>query len=225
MKDPRSALGARLRPGRPVATLTFIGLCVVSFLLQLTIGWEGWTVRFLFVPFLGEVEPYRFITSAFLHSTSITHILFNMYALWITGPFLEAMLGRARFIALYLLSAVGGSVAVLLFADPTTVGWVTPVLGASGAVFGLFGALAVVLRRLDRDSGQILVLLAINFAISFVIPNISWQGHVGGLVVGALMGLGFAHSPKDKRGLYGVIIPVATAIILFVITSMKYATL
>ncbi|MGO1316219.1 MAG: rhomboid family intramembrane serine protease [Cellulomonadaceae bacterium] len=225
VRAPRSALGAPLRSGRPIVTLTLIGLCVVSFVLQHTLGWERWTARLVFAPFLGDVEPWRFLTAAFLHSTgNIAHILFNMYALWITGQFLEPMLGRARFLALYVLSALGGSVGVLLLASPQTDSWYTPVLGASGAVFGLFGALLVVLRRLDRNAMQILVLIAINLALGFIIPGVAWQAHVGGLVVGAAMGLGFAHAPRDRRAVWGVLVPAVAAVALVALALVTYAS-
>lgn len=152
------------------------------------------------------------------------HLLFNMYALWVTGQVLEPVLGRLRFTALYLLSALGGSVAVLLLADPNAQSWLVPVLGASGAVFGLFGALLVVLRRFKGNANQILILLGINFVISFVVPNISWQGHLGGLVVGAAMGAGFAYVPKHQRQLWGVLIPTITAIVLILLSVLKYAS-
>ncbi|MET4226078.1 rhomboid family intramembrane serine protease [Oerskovia enterophila] len=219
-----TALGGTVRTGRPVVTLTIIALCVVSWLLQLATGGE-WTQRLAFAPFIGDVQPYRFLTAAFLHSTSVFHILFNMYALWITGPFLEQMLGRARFVALYVLAAVGGSVGVVLLAQPTPDGgWFTPVVGASGAVFGLFGAILVVLRRLGRNAAQILVLIGINFAIGFMVSNIAWQAHLGGLVVGLVLGAGYAYAPKERRRLWSIVITVAVAGVLVVLTVLKYAS-
>lgn len=222
-RGARTALGGRVTSGPPVVTITMISLCVLSFILQKALGWEGWTGRWVFSPAIGEVEPWRYLTSAFLHASNLTHILFNMYALWITGQVLEPVLGRLRFTALYLLSALGGSVAVQLLATPGTASWVGGVLGASGAVFGLFGALLVVLKRFDRNATQIFVLIGINLVLGFVIPNISWQGHIGGLLVGAAMGLGFAYAPRKQRQLWGVLIPVITAIVLVVLAVAKYA--
>src|SRR5690606_34343400 len=106
-----------------------------------------------------------------------------MYALWLFGRILEQLLGRWRFLALYLLSGLGGSVAVLLLSPDT---WV---VGASGAVFGLFGAFFVIQRRLGSSSMQLIVVIGINLVIGFVIPHISWEGHVGGLIAGSLVGL------------------------------------
>lgn len=224
VRSPRTALGAPVTSGRPIVTLTMIGLCVVSFILQKALGWQGWTGTWIFSPAIGEIEPHRFLTAAFLHSENITHILFNMYALWITGQFLEPILGRLRFTALYLLSAVGGSVAVQLLATPGTDSWYGGVLGASGAVFGLFGALLVILRRFDQNATQIFVLIAINLAIGFVIPRISWEGHIGGLITGAAMGLAFAYAPRDQRKLWGILVPILTAIVLLGLALIKYAT-
>ncbi|MCL3860775.1 rhomboid family intramembrane serine protease [Actinotalea sp. K2] len=220
----RTAMGAPIRRGRPVVTLTIIGLCLASFVLQLTVG-GSWTSAWAFAPFLGQVEPWRFLTAAFLHSTgALFHILFNMYALWLVGPYLEHQLGRARFITLYLLAAVGGSVGFLLFASPLDGSWFTAVVGASGAVFGLFGAVLVVLRRLGGDARQILVLLAINGVIGFVVPGIAWEAHLGGLLVGAGLGAAFSYAPRDRRPLVGIVAPVVVAAILLSLTLLKFAT-
>jgi membrane associated rhomboid family serine protease len=181
-----------------VVTLTVIGICVAVWLLQRV---PGVTERFAFVPALARSEPWRFLTAAFLHSPSgFTHILFNLLALWMTGPYLEAVLGRLRFAVLYLACAVGGSVGSLLLATPFTAGWVTASVGASGAVFGLFGALVVVQRRLNQQFGQVVGVIAVNGLIGFLVPNIAWQAHLGGLVTGLVLGTVLAHAPQRSRG-------------------------
>lgn len=201
--SPTTAFGARLRGGPPVVTITIIALCVLSYVLQtVTPDWEP---DLWFTPVQARTEPYRFLTTAFLHG-SVLHIAFNMYALWVFGPYLEAQLGRVRFIALYLVSAFAGSVGVLVTASPDQASWVTVSIGASGAVFGLFGAVAVVLRRLGGSETQMLVVIGANLVIGFVLPNIAWQAHLGGLVAGLLIGLGFAHAPRAAR------VPVAVAV-------------
>jgi membrane associated rhomboid family serine protease len=106
-------------------------------------------------------------------------VLFNMFSLYIFGPIIEQAVGRARFLALYLLAAFGGSVAVLLL-SPNVV-----VVGASGAIFGLLGAFFVVQRRLGGNSTQLVVVIVLNLVIGFIVPGVAWQAHVGGLVVGA----------------------------------------
>lgn len=222
----RTAFGAPQRGGRPVITLTLIGMNVVSYLLQLVLG-SVWTGRWVFSPAVGELEPWRFLTTAFLHdSSSFLHIGLNMYALWVLGQYLEPALGRWRFTALYLTSALGGSVLYLLLASPTITAadpsWLTPVVGASGAVFGLFGAVIIVLRRLRRSARSILVVLAINAAIPFFVPRIAWEAHVGGLLVGLVLGVVFAYAPKARRVPFGIAGVVATAAVLVVLAVLRY---
>ncbi|WP_342672040.1 rhomboid family intramembrane serine protease [Sanguibacter gelidistatuariae] len=218
----RTALGAPVRAGRPVVTLTIIVLCAVSYLLQQVLGWSGWTAKLAFAPFLGESEPWRFITGAFLHG-SILHILMNMYALWIVGPYLERMLGRWRYTALFLVSAIGGNVAVALFADPAAQSWLTPTVGASAAVFGMFGAVLLVLRRMGQGARGMLVIIGLNFVIGFVVPNISWQGHLGGLVTGTVLGAAYVFAPAAHRKVVGVAATVVVAAVVVGLAVLRYA--
>lgn len=222
---PRTAFGAPLRRGPAVVTITLVVLNVLSYLLQRAVGapWEG---RLIFTPSIGESEPWRFLTTAFLHDPGVLfHILFNMIALWYVGQDLELALGRLRFTALYLLSAVGGSVMVLLLATPTAFGgdWDRGVYGASGAVFGLFGAVLVVLRRLGRNAQPIVVIIVLNLAIGFVLPQIAWQAHLGGLFVGAALGAAYAYAPAKRRGPVAVVATVGVAVLLVVLAAVKYA--
>jgi membrane associated rhomboid family serine protease len=230
----RTALGGVRHAGRPVVTLTLIGLCVVSFVLQLVV--PGWTERWQFQPVayavgpdgvefvLATSEPWRFLTAAFLHSPGqYLHIVFNMVALWFVGPTLENILGRARYITLYLMSAVGGSVGSVLLA-PATDSWLTSTVGASGAVFGLFGAFLVVSKRLGGDVRGILVLIGINLALGFVMPDIAWQAHVGGLVTGGLLAAAYAYAPPARRRLVAIVAPVALGAVLVGATLLTYAS-
>ena len=218
----RSALGGVVRQGRPVVTLTLIGLCVASFVLQLVTS--DWTVRWIFSPIAGYLEPWRFLTVAFLHSTSnYLHIVFNMVAIWFVGPLLEQTLGRVRYLTLYLLSAVGGSVGSVLLA-PDLPAMAQFSVGASGAVFGLFGAALVVTHRLGGDYRGIIGLIAINFAIGFVATGIAWQAHLGGLVTGAALAAAYAYAPKERRTLVAFAAPVAVAAVLFLAAVLKYRT-
>jgi len=208
-----------------VVTLTLIGLCVVSFVLQLGVGGLGgsaWTQRWIFSPTAGAFEPWRFLTAGFLHSTGmLLHIGFNMYALWLLGPLLEQALGRGRFVALYLLSVVGGTVMFTLLAS-NVVDFRTGVVGASGAVFGLFGALLPVLRRMRRDARGIIVLVAINGVLGFVVPGIAWEAHLGGFLVGLALGAAFAYAPRRARQAVAVAAPAVMAVLLVVAVSVKY---
>ena len=226
--QPRTAFGAPLGV-RPVVTYVLIGMSALSFLLQLALGTgvdNPWTSALIFAPFLGETEPWRMLTTAFLHDTGmVLHIGFNMYALWIVGQSLEPALGRWRFVALYLLSAIGGSVMVLLLASPTDVSWIRGVVGASGAVFGLFGAILVVLRRLGRSAQPIVVILVINGVLGFVVPNIAWQAHLGGLLVGGALGLAYAYAPKERRRELGIAATLGMAVLLVAVTLLRFASL
>jgi membrane associated rhomboid family serine protease len=200
----RTVFGGAPTDGRPLATMTIIGICLVVFLGQQVV--PGLDSRIAFVPALGQSEPWRFLTSAFAHS-GLMHIAFNMYALWVMGSYLEPMLGRARFVAVYLLSALGGSVMYLLLAAPTSIAdalagnygmWRTGAVGASGAVFGLFGAFLVLQRRLGRSAAGMYVVIGINAVIGFVLPGIAWQAHLGGLLTGAAAAAAIAYTGRNR---------------------------
>ncbi|CAO0827694.1 Rhomboid family intramembrane serine protease OS=Streptomyces microflavus OX=1919 GN=Smic_39110 PE=3 SV=1 [Streptomyces microflavus] len=133
------------------------------------------------------------LTSMFLHQ-EVWHIGFNMLGLWWLGGPLEAALGRVRYLSLYLLSGLAGNALMYLIAAPNQ-----PSLGASGAVFGLFGATAVLMRRMNYDMRPVLVLLAINLVFTFTMGGIAWEAHVGGLVAGALIAVGMVHAPRERR--------------------------
>lgn len=137
---------------------------------------------------------YRLITSAFLHANP-EHILLNMVTLAIVGPPVEAELGRTRFGALYLVAALGGSVASYLLSPQNELG-----VGASGAIFGLMGAYFVLARRRRWDTTTILVLIVINLIFSFADSGIDWRAHIGGLVTGAAVAYGLAHTAELRRG-------------------------
>ena len=136
---------------------------------------------------------WQLVTSMFLHQ-QLWHIGFNMFALWVLGPQLELAMGRARFLAVYLLSGLAGSTAVYWLSDPNGA-----TLGASGAIFGLMGALAVVAYKVGGDVRSILGWVGANLVITFLIPNISWQGHLGGLVGGAILAAIVVYAPKQRR--------------------------
>ena len=225
IRPPRTPWGTQVRHGRPVVTITLIVICVVSYVLQLATG-GAWTDQWIFSPAIGRIEPWRFLTAGFLHSEGmILHLLFNMYALWIVGPFLEQMLDRWRYTALYLLSAIAGSVGVLLVANPASpISWNGGVVGASGAVFGLFGAILVVLRRLGRDARQIVFVIVLNVVIGFTVPGIAWQAHFGGLVVGAVLALIYVHAPADRRRIIAIVATAGVSVALVVLALLKYAS-
>ncbi|WP_238705711.1 rhomboid family intramembrane serine protease [Serinicoccus chungangensis] len=182
----RTRFGAPVREGRPAVTWTLMGLCAVVYVAQLANPVV--TRELAFVGVLAGAEPWRLVTSAFVHSPqSLLHIAFNLYILFAVGPVLEQALGRARFAVAYLICAVGGSVGVLVLAAPDP-GWVRPVVGASGAIFGLLFLYIVLAWRRGGVSTGLLVMIGINLALPFFVGGIAWQAHIGGAVTGAAIG-------------------------------------
>ncbi|MEU5210882.1 rhomboid family intramembrane serine protease [Streptomyces sp. NPDC020742] len=203
---PRTIAGGTLTADPRLITKILIGLNAAVFVAVLATGGDASPLvqhlDLLGLAFdpgqyqlvgVAEGEYYRLVTAMFLHS-AIPHIAFNMLSLWWLGPPLEAALGRLRFTALYLLSGLGGSALSYFLAAQNQ-----PSLGASGAIFGLLGATAVLMRRLNYDMKPVLILLGLNLAFTFLWPNIAWQAHVGGLVVGAAVAFGMVHAPRDRR--------------------------
>jgi membrane associated rhomboid family serine protease len=207
VRQPRTHFGGAQRGTTPVVTYALIALNVVMFVLQ-TLSAELQSELVLRPGSAADGELYRLATSTFLHFGP-AHLLFNMWALYVVGPPLEIALGRLRFTALYLLSALGGSVLVYLL---SSLGATTA--GASGAVFGLFGAAFVIGKRLNLDVRWVVGLIAINLVITFLVPNISWQGHIGGLVTGAVIAAAYAYAPQKSRNLVQAAASVA-ALVLF----------
>ena len=211
VRQPRTVFGGPQQRITPVITYALIAINVVMFVLE-TVSSGIQSDLVLRSPAVADGDWYRLLTSAFMHYGA-THLLFNMYALYIVGPPLENWLGRLRFTALYALSALGGSVLVYLLSSLSAA-----TAGASGAVFGLFGASFVVGRRLNLDVRWVIALIAINLAFTFVIPllggqNISWQGHLGGLVTGALVAAAYAYAPRERRTLIQISATVALLVL------------
>ncbi|MFD3839872.1 rhomboid family intramembrane serine protease [Streptomyces sp. NPDC058642] len=169
---------------------------------------------------VADGQWYRLVTSMFTHQ-EIWHIAFNMLSLWWLGGPLEAALGRARYLTLYLVSGLVGSVLAYLLESPTTA-----TLGASGAIFGLFGATAVLMRRLNYDMRPIIALLVINLIFTFNPAfDISWQAHIGGLAGGVVIGYAMVHAPRERRALiqYGTCALVLALVV--VLTLVRTAQL
>jgi membrane associated rhomboid family serine protease len=156
----------------------------------------------------------------FLHG-SVMHIIFNMLSLWWIGGPLEAALGRARYLALYFASGLAGSALTYLIAEPNT-----PSLGASGAIFGLFGATAILMRRLNYDMRPVIALLVINLIFTFGWPNIAWQAHIGGLVGGLVVGYAMVHAPRERRALiqYGACGVILVAVVVMTLVRTVQLT-
>ncbi|MCU1405247.1 MAG: hypothetical protein JWQ43_1550 [Glaciihabitans sp.] len=203
---------------RPVITYSIIAVAVFVYLLQMLLG-NLITLQLIYYPPFTLSQPWRLLTSVFAHG-GILHLLFNMYSLFIFGPVLERMLGRVRFLAMYLLAGLGGSVAVLLLAPTSSV------LGASGAIFGLMGAFFVIQRGVGGSSNPaLLIVIGLNLVIPFVIPNsnISWQAHVGGLVVGALVAFIYTKTRARRQKTLQIAALVGVAVLLVALILARFA--
>jgi len=145
--------------------------------------------HFAFLPVLGLFEPWRFITAAFLHSVpSPFHLAFNTWALLVVGRALEPVVGHVKLALAFGISAFGALMAQCLtvFVDPNA--WITPTVGASGAVFGFFGMVLAIQKVLRLPWTEMATLIGLNFVIGFMVPNVAWVAHLGGLVVGLVLG-------------------------------------
>jgi membrane associated rhomboid family serine protease len=149
----------------------------------------------VYLPGVVDGAYWQLVTSMFTH-VQVWHIGFNMLALWVLGPQLELAIGRVRFLALYFISGLAGGALVLWAGPEFTLGGT---LGASGAIFGLMGALAVVALKVGGDVRGILTWIGINFVITFAIANISWQGHLGGFLAGTAIGAILVYAPRGPR--------------------------
>ncbi len=169
------------------------------------------------LPGVTDGAYWQLVTSGFTHVT-IFHIGFNMLALWVIGPQLEAALGRMRFLALYGLSLLAGSAVVL---------WAAPefqlTLGASGAIYGMFAALLVMVRKVGGEMRQLWILMGVNVFITFAVPNISWQGHLGGFLGGALVTAALVYAPRTRRT--PVQLAALTAVAVLLVTAVVARTL
>jgi membrane associated rhomboid family serine protease len=169
---------------------------------------------------VADGAPWQLLTSMFTH-IAIWHVGFNMLALWTLGPQLELAVGRARFLTIYFLSGLAGSATVLWFSAPNS-----QTLGASGAIFGLMGALLVVAIRVRGDVRGIATWIGINFVLTFLLVRlISWQGHLGGFLGGLAVGAVLVYAPRDRRTVWQVIGIGAVALVVVVATLVRIAVL
>ena len=171
-----------------------MAVCIVVWIVEavLNLVWQGGLNAMLnagmLMPATAVHKPWTFITSMFLHQpNSLWHILFNMLTLWCVGPVLERMMGHWSFLALYAVSGLAGGTGMMLWAVLSGAsGWITPVYGASGALFGLFAAILVVYRRIGLDIRSMMIWMLINFLMPVIMPNIAWQAHLGGFLFGGM---------------------------------------
>ena len=227
----RMATGVRrasLEGTGAIVTKALIAINVLVFLANLAQGSSlnqtsgSWFVRgALYVHGgLDQGEWWRLITAAFLHGNLI-HLALNMFVLWIVGAAVEQAIGRGRFLALYLISGLAGSAGALIFSpDAVTV-------GASGAIFGILGAMLILeWQTTGRLAGNAMTLIVINLAISFSFAGISIGGHIGGLIGGILVTLAYArwgrgHAVYGRLGPTGIAGLVAVAVASLVVSYLK----
>ena len=232
-RQTRTVFGGRVTANPHAVTYTLIGLNCLAFLGE--ISSSAFVNRFLQVGGATELtngvphaigvahgQYYRLLTSMFLHEppsaggTFFLHILFNMWCLFVVGPPLEALLGRVRFVGLYLLTGLAGSVLAYVLTPPYVAE-----LGASGAIFGLFGALLILGRKLRLNIQPIALTIGLNLVLTFSLPNISWQAHIGGLVAGVALGAAWGYAPRANRTAIQIGTSVALAAILVVIVILR----
>ncbi|WP_433031959.1 rhomboid family intramembrane serine protease [Actinomycetospora sp. CA-053990] len=227
-RAPRTVGGGRARPGAtPVVTITLVAVNVVVFVLTaLSAGsaWANYTSPWVEATWLVPADVaagqwWRLVTAGFLHIGPL-HVAVNMFALWVLGRDLELVLGRLRYALLYGVSLLGGSTAIMLFGDPDR-----PVAGASGAVFGLMGALVVVLRRLQLSPTPALLTIGLNVVLTFTIPGLSVLGHLGGLVTGLLVAAALVHGPARSDPRAGLWAVGGIAAVLVVLDVLRVLTL
>ncbi len=225
IRQGRTVFGGRVSGDTSRVSITLVALNVLVFVVGLLVGERSLQESYGMLPgpvvlsdgTVGGVatgEYYRLLTAAFLHGGPF-HLAMNMFALATLGPTLETALGRSRYLALYLLSALGGSTLSFLLSSPGQLG-----VGASGAIFGLFGAYYVVVRKLGGETRQIVTLLGINLVITFAVPIIDWRAHLGGLATGALVAAALAYVPRGPRrtalqaGACGVVLLVLVVLVV-----------
>lgn len=206
-------------PSQARVTQVLIGLNIVLYLILLahpSLASDWWMLGRATVngqpSGVATGQWYRLVTSAFLPGTGglgLLDIAFNMWALLVVGPAMEHQLGSVRYLAVYIGSAIGGSVSYYFLAPPNQ-----PALGASGAIFGLFGAWFVIARRLRLDARGVVFLIVVNLALGFAVPYIAWQAHVGGLVTGAVLTAAYVYAPRRRRGATQLAATVAVLAIL-----------
>jgi membrane associated rhomboid family serine protease len=146
------------------------------------------------VPAAVQAGQWDRLFASFFVTNNVPDVALNMFSLLIIGRLVEPSLGKWRYLALYMLSGLGGSVASYLFSNP-----LQPSAGASGAIFGLFGAYFVLARRAALNTSGILSLIVINLVFSFVVPDINWLAHLGGLATGLVVAAGYGLARRRRQ--------------------------
>jgi membrane associated rhomboid family serine protease len=229
-RAPRTSVGAVLRDSPPIATFGLIAANIAVYAVTAVQskdginnpqdgGYNSLFFKWQLQPVLVHADHsyWQLLTSAFVH-LSLIHIASNMLALFFVGPVLERLIGPTRFVALYLLAALGGSAAIYIFGSPYLA-----TVGASGAIFGLFAACLVMVRKLGLDLQWLIAIIVLNFVFTFSVPGISKLGHIGGFVTGLVAAVTIAGLPKARArvpdrvqvlGLTGIGVALVVAVAL-----------
>lgn len=226
VRRSRTLVGAEDTGGRVIITPILIVLNVLAYVVtvvqsgsvQNNDNSDFFTSLSMIPAFAAEGEWWRFLTSGFLHF-GLLHLALNMAVLYIVGNHMEPELGRARFIGVYFLSLLGGSAAAFYFGTVCQ-----NLAGASGAVFGLMGALLVVWRRKKRDISTIVVVVVINLVSNFF-TNASLLGHLGGFIVGGLLTLAMVKAPRETRQVYTTVAVMLTVLLLVGMFALRITQL
>jgi rhomboid family protein len=184
--------------GAPVVTYAMMAICILMYLA--TWVFPSLKSSLALVPLFLMSRPWTILTGAFLHG-GLLHILFNMLSLYWVGRAIEPVLGWWRFLTVYLVSALGGSAFILAWCLIQPSELLVGTVGASGAVFGLFGAVFVLQRLGGADTTPILTLLGINLVYGFLASGISWQAHIGGAVAGVAATWVLARLARPRSGI------------------------
>ena len=234
-RSGRTAYGGQRTANPALTSQVMIGLNVLVWLLIVVTGWRSSPLidRLALIPRgavfsttdggvvqvvgVADGAPWLLVTSMFAH-VDIWHIGFNMMALYALGPGLEAAVGRARYLVLYFVAGLAASATVMWLS-----GVHSQTLGASGAIFGLMGALLVIAVKVRGDVRGILTWVGINFAITFFFASfISWQGHLGGFVAGLLVGAALVYAPRQRRTAWqaAAVTTVATVVLVAIVSRV-----
>ncbi|MDX8032114.1 rhomboid family intramembrane serine protease [Lentzea sp. BCCO 10_0856] len=226
VRRPRTLAGAEVSNSRPIITQVMIALNVLAYVV--TVAQSGspmnnsrsglFTATSMIPDLTANGEWWRIVTSGFMHF-GLIHLALNMAALYVVGTIVEQELGKLRYSAVYFLSLLGGSAAAFFFGTVCQ-----QLAGASGAVFGLMGALLIVFKRQKRDISTIVVIVGINL-VSNLFTNASLLGHLGGFVIGGLLTLAMVRAPAQNRNLYQIGAVVAAVVLLGVMFALRAAQL
>ncbi|MEO5651496.1 MAG: rhomboid family intramembrane serine protease [Marmoricola sp.] len=236
-RQARTPYGGKRTEDPRITSFVLIGLNVLVWLAIMATGGAGSTLvdklallpgsanrqlsngTISLVQGVNDGAYWQLVTSMFTHVQPL-HLGFNMLALYFLGPTLEGVLGRARFLAAYFVSGLAGSAAVMVLSAPNG-----QTLGASGAIFGMMGVLVVVALKVRGQVQSVAMWIGLNLIFTFTIPNISWQGHLGGLAGGLIVGAAMVYAPRARRPLVQWGVTSLVLLVSLVAIAVRISTL